>query len=141
MPDPSSFVFVLNSTTEAIDLRVNNFSAGVVPAGKLDPTTGFVLGVLKVPRSSAPAPGAAIFGSGKGSNANTMEVASPGQDILYNGIEIDPAVYRLNVNLQMYVFYSAAVLCSAGITIWGKFDPDAAVHPAHIHATHELARA
>jgi hypothetical protein len=139
MADPSSYVFVLNTTTEQISLRVNNFDAGVVPAGKQDATSGFVPGVLKVPRSSAPSPGAAVFGSGLGANANTMEVTAPGQDILYKGIAIDPHLYPLNQNLQMYVFYSAAVLCKDGVVIWGSADPEAAEHPAEIKQIKEWA--
>jgi hypothetical protein len=133
MPDDSGSVFVLNATTQAISLRVNNYDAGTVPKGKEDPTAGFVLGVLKVARSSAPAPGNASFGSGSGSNANTMEVTAPGQDVVYHNIVIDPGKYPLNNNLQMYVFYSAAILCQDGLAIWGSYDPsDKVQHPAKL---------
>jgi hypothetical protein len=130
--DASSYVYVLNATTQRISLRVNNYDAGVVPAGRQDPSSGFVLGVLRVPRSSTPAPGGPEFASGSGQNANTMEVSAPGQDVVYRGIAIDPRMYPLNRSLQMYVFYSAAILCFDGIVVWGSADANAARFPARI---------
>jgi hypothetical protein len=140
MPDAQSYVYVLNATTQPLSLRVNNFDAGTVPAGKEDPTSGFVLGVLKVPRTSAPAPGQAAFGSGSGANANTMEVTAPGQDTPYENIVIDATRFPLNENMQMYLFYSAAVLCMDGIVVWGSADPEGKP-PAVIHQTHGKALA
>jgi hypothetical protein len=111
-------VYVLNATAEAISLRVNNIDAGTVPAGTEDASVGFKPGVLKVARSTDPQPGTAVFGT-----SNTMEVQSPGQDTVYKDIQIKPSAYPLNQDLEMYLFYSAAVLCREGQVVWGEADP------------------
>jgi hypothetical protein len=52
--------------------------------------------------------------------ANTVEVLVPGANITYDSIQIPFNNWPLIVDLQLFVYYSAAILSADGLVVWSS---------------------
>lgn len=104
-------VWIYNGTDQNLKLSINAGAPITLEKSSVTVDKGMNLGSIPVKRS--PNSRECRFGE-----LNTMEVSSAGQTSLFEGITIPNRVIALNKSLQMFVFYTAAVLSFDGKVLW-----------------------
>ena len=104
-------VWLYNGTDQDLKISINKGADITLERSPITPKEGMIQGGLPIKRS--PSNRECRFGE-----LNTMRVCSGGQTSEFTDITIPNRIIALNKNLQMYIFYTAAVLSFDGKVLW-----------------------